>query len=173
MYAPAYNPQMNGQVERYNLKIASMLRNYVKQHQDDWDVYVGPLTYAYNSHVHRTTRTTHFELVVSRPPPEFSLRRADGDAPPPIGGRRRQSSSRPSTRQLRGPTEACDVRRLVTNATSINAFEGSTRASSRVTTRISTPLTGQRRRTSSRHRPLDLTESWPTTDTRSRSIVMG
>ena len=82
LYTSAYHPQTNGQVERYNRTIASMLRNYLNEHQDDWDVYVGPLTYAYNSHVHRTTRTTPFELVLSRPPPEFSLRRADGNAPP-------------------------------------------------------------------------------------------
>ena len=77
-----YHPQTKGQVERYNRTIASMLRNYVGEHQDDWDVYVGQLTYAYNSHVLRTTRTTPFELVLSRPPPELSLRRADGDVPP-------------------------------------------------------------------------------------------
>ena len=82
LYTSAYHPQTNGQVERYNRTIASMLRNYVNEHQDDWDVYVGSLTYAYNSHVHRTTRTTPFELVLSRPPPEFSLCRGDGDAPP-------------------------------------------------------------------------------------------
>ncbi|CDF40838.1 unnamed protein product [Chondrus crispus] len=89
LYTSAYHPQTNGQVERYNRTIASMLRNYVGEHQDDWDVYVGPLTYAYNSHVHRTTRTTPFELVLSRPPPEFSLRRADGDAPPSNRGNQR------------------------------------------------------------------------------------
>ena len=58
-----------------------MLRHYVSENQEDWEVYVEPLTYAYNSHVHRTTRTTPFELFLSRPPPEFSLLRADGDAP--------------------------------------------------------------------------------------------
>ena len=45
-YTSAYHPQTNVQVERYNRTIASMLRNYVNEHQDDWDVYVGPLTYA-------------------------------------------------------------------------------------------------------------------------------
>ena len=89
MYTSAYHPQTNGQVERYNRTIAAMLRNYVGEHQDDWDVYMGPLTYAYNSHVHRTTGTTPFELVLSRPPPEFSLRRADGDSPPADRGNQR------------------------------------------------------------------------------------
>ena len=89
LYKSAYHPQTNGQVERYNRTIASMLRNYVNEHQDDWDVYVGPLTYAYNSHVHRNTHTTPFELVLSRPPPNFSLRRADGDTPPSDRGTQR------------------------------------------------------------------------------------
>ena len=66
-----------------------MLRNYVGEHQDDWYVYVGRLTYAYNSHVHRTTGTTPFELLLSRPPSEFPLRRAEGDAPPPDRGTQR------------------------------------------------------------------------------------
>ena len=42
---------------------------------------MGPLMYAYSSHVHRTAGTMPFELMPSRPPLEFSLRRADGDAP--------------------------------------------------------------------------------------------
>ena len=180
LYTSAYHPQTNGQVERYNRTIASMLCNYVNEHQDDWDVYLGPLTYAYKSHVHRSTRTTPFELVLSRPPPElaapppeFSLRRADGDAPPPIGGHSEPSYSRPSTRRFRRPTEACDVRRPVTNATSINTFEGSMRALSLETTRISTLLMGQGRGTSSRHLPLDHTAYWPTTNEQSRSTVKG
>ena len=89
LYTAVYHPQTNGQVERYNRTIASMLRNHVGEHQDDWDVYVGPLTYAYNSHVHRTTGTTPFELVLSRPPSEFSLRRAEGDTPPTDRGTQR------------------------------------------------------------------------------------
>ena len=86
LYTSVYHPQTNGQVERYNRTIASMLRNYVNEHQDDWDVYVGPLTYAYNSHAHLTTRTTLFELVLSRAPPEFSLRRMEDDGPFRIDG---------------------------------------------------------------------------------------
>ena len=89
LYTSAYHPQTNGQFERYNRTIASMLRNYVSEDQNDCDVYVGPLTYAYHSHVHRTTGTTPFELVLSRPPPEFSLRGADGDGPPSDRGNQR------------------------------------------------------------------------------------
>ena len=89
LYTSVHDPQTNGQVERYNRTIASMLRNYVNEHQDDWDVYVRPLTYAYNSYVHRTTRTTPFELVINKPPAEFSCRRSSGDVPPAKRGTQR------------------------------------------------------------------------------------
>ena len=46
---------------------------HVNEHQNDWDRYVTALTYSYKFHVHRSTNTTPFNLVLSRPPPEFSL----------------------------------------------------------------------------------------------------
>ena len=73
VFTSTYQPQTNGQVERYNRTILAMLRNYVNEHQDDWDRYATVLTYAYNNHVHRTTGTTPFDLVLSRPPSAFSL----------------------------------------------------------------------------------------------------
>ena len=73
IFTSKYHPQTNGQVEHYNRTILAMLRNYVNEHQDNWDRYTTALTYAYNNHVHRSTGTTPFSLVLSRPPPEFSL----------------------------------------------------------------------------------------------------
>jgi len=76
IFTSTYHPQTNGQVERYNRTILAMLRNYVGEQQDDWDQYVSALTYAYNCHVHTSTGTTPFDLVLSRPPPPFSLHRS-------------------------------------------------------------------------------------------------
>ena len=73
IFTSTYHPQTSGQVERYNRIVPAMLRNYVDEHQNDWDRYATALTYAYNCHVHRSTDTTPFNLVLSRPPPEFSL----------------------------------------------------------------------------------------------------
>ena len=75
IFTSTYHPQTNGQVEGYNRAILAMHRNYVKEHQDDWDRYATALTYAYNNHVYRSTGTTPFSVVLSRAPPEFSLHR--------------------------------------------------------------------------------------------------
>ena len=67
-FTTAYHPQTNGQVERFNRTILSQLRKYIGEHQKDWDLYNGALTYAYNTQVHSSTGFTPFELVLSRPP---------------------------------------------------------------------------------------------------------
>ena len=72
VFAPTYHPQRNSQVERYNRMILAMLRNYVNEHQNDWDRYATAITYSYNCHMQRSTKKTPFNLVLSRPPPEFS-----------------------------------------------------------------------------------------------------
>ena len=64
----AYHPQTNGQTERFNRTLVARLRHYVEEHQRDWDDYVQPLTFAYNTQVHRSTETTPFDLVLTRAP---------------------------------------------------------------------------------------------------------
>jgi len=68
-YTTTYHPQANGQVERFNRTLASMLRNYVADDQAHWDEYLPAMAYAYNRCVHRATNTTPFELILTRPPP--------------------------------------------------------------------------------------------------------
>ena len=60
-----------------------MLMCFVEEHQDSWDKYANALTYGYNCRVHRTTGTTPFDLILSRPPPSFSLHRSLQDLPEP------------------------------------------------------------------------------------------
>ena len=64
----AYHPQSNGQTERFNRTPLQRLRHYVEEPQRDWDDYGQPLTFAYNTQVHRSTETTPFDLVLTRPP---------------------------------------------------------------------------------------------------------
>ncbi|MEM6472591.1 MAG: chromo domain-containing protein [Planctomycetota bacterium] len=49
-----------------------MLRCFVDENPQDWDVYAPALTYAYNMQVHRSTKTRPFDLILSRPPPDFT-----------------------------------------------------------------------------------------------------
>lgn len=64
----AYHPQTSGQVKRYNKKTVMCLRHYVTEHQDDWEIFVRPLPYAYNKPVSRSTGVFPFRLVLSRHP---------------------------------------------------------------------------------------------------------
>ena len=77
-FTSTYHPQTNGQAERFNRSLTAMLRCYVEDHPTDWCRYVRALCYAYNTAIHRSTGTTPFELVLSRPPPEFGLRHSPG-----------------------------------------------------------------------------------------------
>lgn len=45
------NPGTNGQAESYNITIFARLRRYVAQHQHDLDLFLQPITYAYNTQV--------------------------------------------------------------------------------------------------------------------------
>lgn len=65
----AYHQQTNGQVQRFNKKIAGRLLHYFSEHQTDCDQYVQPLTYTYSVQAHRTTVTTPISLVLSYQPP--------------------------------------------------------------------------------------------------------
>ena len=70
-FTTEYHPQANGQAERFNRTIVAAIRNYVSDTQRDWDEWLGPLTFAYNTQVHRSTGTTPFDLVLSRHPPHL------------------------------------------------------------------------------------------------------
>ena len=70
----AYHPQSNGQTERFNKTLVQRLRHYVEEHQANWDIFVQPLTYAYNMQVHRSTGTTPYDLVLTRHPQPITVR---------------------------------------------------------------------------------------------------
>lgn len=64
----AYHLLTNGQVKRNNKTILTRLRHHVADHQRDWDLFVQPLSYVYNTQLHRSTNTTEFSLVLSPNP---------------------------------------------------------------------------------------------------------
>lgn len=61
-----YHPQSDGQVERFNRTLASMLSNYVADNHKDWDVHLPRVLMAYRSSEHETTRYSPFFLMFGR-----------------------------------------------------------------------------------------------------------
>ena len=90
----AYQPQTNGQAERFNCTLATRLRLYVSEHQREWDDYVQPLTYAYNMQVHWSTGTTLFDPILTRHPPVISVQAPSTSIPS-------SSGIEPTTTQMR------------------------------------------------------------------------
>ena len=92
IFTTTNHPQTNVQVERSSRTLAAMLRCYVEDNPGLWCLYAPALCYAYKMSVYSTTvvpvtGTTPFDLVLSRPLPEFSR-----DHPP-------QSKARPARAQ--------------------------------------------------------------------------
>ena len=57
----AYHPQCDGQVERFNRTLTTMLSMYV-ENQKDWDRWLPQVLLAYRSSVHESTGATPFAL---------------------------------------------------------------------------------------------------------------
>ena len=64
----AYHPQGNGQVERFNRTLESMLAKVVSDHQTDWDYHLPQLLFAYRTAIHETTGFTPFHITFGRSP---------------------------------------------------------------------------------------------------------
>ncbi|MDI9312425.1 MAG: RNase H-like domain-containing protein [Limnohabitans sp.] len=61
-----YHPQTNGQTEKFNETLANMLSMYCNSKQQDWDLFVELVIFAYNTSIHSTTRYSPFYLVYGR-----------------------------------------------------------------------------------------------------------
>ena len=62
----AYHPQTDGLVERQNQTLKQMIRTYVNRKQDDWDLLLPYLTFAYNTSVHSSTGASPYFLLYGR-----------------------------------------------------------------------------------------------------------
>jgi hypothetical protein len=64
----AFHPQTDGQTERTNRTLEQVLRNYVNQRQDNWDLCLAPAEFAYNNAVQSTTRMSPFFCDLGKHP---------------------------------------------------------------------------------------------------------
>ena len=83
----AYHPQCNAQVERFNQTVSKYLASFTDQSTLDWELYLAPLAFSYNTSLHRTTRATPFALTFgqeARLPsfPNPDIQRQYGESPP-------------------------------------------------------------------------------------------
>ena len=60
------NPKCNGQVERFNRSLISMVKSYIKGEQTEWDLHLGILAGAYRSSPHESTGLTPNLLMLGR-----------------------------------------------------------------------------------------------------------
>ena len=56
------HPQTDGQTERTNRTLEQVLRHYVAYDQDDWDIHLSAVEFAYNNAVQSSTKETPFML---------------------------------------------------------------------------------------------------------------
>ena len=64
----AYHPEGNGQVERFNRTLESMLAKVVADHQRDWDEHIQNALFAYRTAIHDSTGYTPFLVMLAAHP---------------------------------------------------------------------------------------------------------
>ena len=62
----AYNPRSNGLVEQHNHTLKAMLAVYCNRYQDDWDVHLQHVAFAYNTTISSATGFTPFCMLFGR-----------------------------------------------------------------------------------------------------------
>ena len=64
----AYHPQCDGQVERQNCTLQDMLSTFVSHHSTEWDQWLDPIVFAYNTSKQESTGYSPYEMVFGRTP---------------------------------------------------------------------------------------------------------
>ena len=63
---PAYNPQSNGNLERFHRTLNSILRVFCDREDTEWSQYLAAATLAYNTKEHSATGITPFSGMFGR-----------------------------------------------------------------------------------------------------------
>jgi transposase InsO family protein len=66
IFSTPYHPQSNGQIERFNGTFVTQLAKLTDRETNNWDEYLYPIVFAYNTGIHSTTNITPFELTFGR-----------------------------------------------------------------------------------------------------------
>ena len=64
--APAYHPQTNGLIERFNQTLQVSLVKLINNSQNDWDEHLPAVLFAYRTSVHKATKLSPFEMMYCR-----------------------------------------------------------------------------------------------------------
>ena len=66
MNTTSYHPQCNGLTERFNATMCQMLSMYIDTDQENWDIFLPMVLFAYRTSTQKTTRETPFRLMYGR-----------------------------------------------------------------------------------------------------------
>jgi len=67
-FSTSYHPQSQGAVERANRSLINLLRNFVSSKQNDWDLFISPLTFALNTSDNSPLGYSSYMMVFGRNP---------------------------------------------------------------------------------------------------------
>ena len=67
-YSTTYHPQSNGMVERFNATFVPQIAKLQDKEYNNWDEFLLPVVFAYNTGVHSTTEYSPFQLLYGREP---------------------------------------------------------------------------------------------------------
>ncbi len=68
IFSTVYHPQSNGMVERFNATFVPQLAKLHNRESNNWDEYLLPVVFAYNTGIHSTTQCSPFQLQFGREP---------------------------------------------------------------------------------------------------------
>jgi hypothetical protein len=67
-YSTTYHPQSNGMIERFNATFIPQIAKLQDRENNNWDEFLAPVVFAYNTGCHSTTQYSPYQLLFGREP---------------------------------------------------------------------------------------------------------